>query len=101
MKRFAFLLLVLCTVPFVANGQNWPQFRGPGATGVVEGRPSPVKWDAEKSVNTVWDRDSRTGSFESGYLGQQILLRPPTGAKDETSMDSSATLPRLRMIKHV
>ena len=34
--------------------QNWPQFRGPGATGVVEGSPQPVKWDASKQENVRW-----------------------------------------------
>lgn len=38
----------------VVQAQNWPQFRGPGATGVVEGRSSAVTWDAAKSVNTRW-----------------------------------------------
>jgi len=87
MKRFAFLLLVLCTVPFVANGQNWPQFRGPGATGVVEGRPAPVKWDAEKSVNTVWKTEIPGLAHSSPVIwGNKIFITTAvtTGAKDET-----------------
>jgi len=57
MKPFALAVFVLFVITFNANAQNWPQFRGPGATGVVEGRPAPVKWDAAKSENTLWKRE--------------------------------------------
>jgi outer membrane protein assembly factor BamB len=29
----------------VAPGQSWPSFRGPRASGVVEGHPTPTKWN--------------------------------------------------------
>ncbi|UCG60168.1 MAG: PQQ-binding-like beta-propeller repeat protein [Phycisphaerales bacterium] len=46
---FAFLLTQgLCA------DQNWPSFRGPAATGVAEGYPLPVKWNAEQSENIRW-----------------------------------------------
>ena len=37
-----------------AAAQNWPQFRGPGATGVAEGATQPVKWDASSQTNVRW-----------------------------------------------
>ncbi len=33
---------------------NWPQFRGPHASGVAEGYPTPVHWDVEKGTNILW-----------------------------------------------
>ena len=33
---------------------NWTQFRGMGASGVSEGKPLPVKWDAEKGEGVLW-----------------------------------------------
>lgn len=36
-----------------AGSQNWPSFRGPQATGVLEG-PAPVAWDAEKGEGVRW-----------------------------------------------
>jgi len=42
----------LCVVA-LAHAQNWPSFRGPGASGVVEGK-APQMWDATKGVNIVW-----------------------------------------------
>jgi outer membrane protein assembly factor BamB len=54
MKRLLslFLLLLICAPS--AWAQNWPQFRGPQASGVAEGRKTPVKWDATKSAGVVW-----------------------------------------------
>jgi outer membrane protein assembly factor BamB len=57
MKRLlsiTFCLSVGAGAVSLAQAQNWPQFRGPGATGVVEGQTSAVSWDAAKSVNTRW-----------------------------------------------
>lgn len=57
MKRLlsiSFFLFLTVAAFSVVRAQNWPQFRGPGASGVVEGRTSAVKWDAAKSVNMRW-----------------------------------------------
>ncbi|MCW5967874.1 MAG: PQQ-binding-like beta-propeller repeat protein [Blastocatellales bacterium] len=34
--------------------ENWPQFRGPRASGLAEGKPAPVKWNAETGENLLW-----------------------------------------------
>ena len=57
MKRltlFAFSLFVVSLFSIRGSAQNWPQFRGPGASGVVETGVAPVKWDAEKAANMRW-----------------------------------------------
>jgi outer membrane protein assembly factor BamB len=33
---------------------NWPQFRGPGASGVADGQAPPTTWDAEKGTHVRW-----------------------------------------------
>lgn len=38
----------------LAQAQNWPQFRGPGAAGVAEGAKVPVRWDLGASTNVLW-----------------------------------------------
>jgi len=48
MKLCAWLCLAA-----LAQAQNWPSFRGPGASGIVEGK-APQTWDATKGVNIVW-----------------------------------------------
>ncbi len=55
MKRSLLCCLVFClAAPAGARAQNWPSFRGPNASGVAEGKPLPVAWDAPKSVNVLW-----------------------------------------------
>lgn len=51
-KLLSFCLLLVCAQ--VSSAQNWPQFRGVQASGVAEGRKTPVTWDAAKSQNVVW-----------------------------------------------
>jgi outer membrane protein assembly factor BamB len=55
MKRlFLCVSLLLLYTPAFLHAQNWPQFRGPGATGVAETGVAPVKWDAAKAANMRW-----------------------------------------------
>src|SRR5689334_25227531 len=37
-----------------ARAQNWPSFRGPNASGVADGKPTPTSWDVEKNTNIAW-----------------------------------------------
>ncbi len=49
------LLLTICLLMTESPaGQNWPSFRGPSASGIVEGFKTPVRWDIEKSQNVCW-----------------------------------------------
>ncbi len=48
------ILVVLTVAASLADAQNWPQFRGPNASGIAEGRPLPQSWDATKSTNVRW-----------------------------------------------
>ncbi len=43
--------LLLCSPGW---GQNWPQFRGPGASGLGEGQP-PMRWDELLSTSALDD----------------------------------------------
>src|SRR5262245_31311857 len=36
------------------SAQNWPSFRGPNASGVADGQPTPVKWDIASEQNLLW-----------------------------------------------
>ncbi len=38
----------------VAVPANWPQFRGPAATGVADGQHPPIIWDVKKGTNVRW-----------------------------------------------
>jgi outer membrane protein assembly factor BamB len=45
-------LLVFAVKP--VRAQNWPQFRGAGASGIVDGTPLPSKWNGETGENVLW-----------------------------------------------
>jgi outer membrane protein assembly factor BamB len=34
--------------------QNWPRFRGPHASGIADGHPTPVSWSVEDGTNILW-----------------------------------------------
>src|SRR6476661_2253143 len=86
MKRFT-LSAFLITVAFtVASAQNWPQFRGPGATGVNEGLAKPVKFDAAKSENVRWKTPIPGLSHASPVVwGNKVfIVTAVSSGKDET-----------------
>ena len=45
-------LLLLMAVS--AAAQNWPSFRGPGASGVADRQNLPVNWDVRRGVHILW-----------------------------------------------
>jgi outer membrane protein assembly factor BamB len=53
-------ILIVLVIWFSVNevvakdGQNWPGFRGPSASGVVEGEPVPSTWDLQAGKNVKW-----------------------------------------------
>src|SRR3989442_15581588 len=38
----------------IVSAQTWRMCRGPAASGVADGSPTPVKWDAATGENVVW-----------------------------------------------
>src|SRR5262245_51841320 len=42
--------LVLLGLPAVGRGDDWPQFRGPGGTGLSAEKQLPVEWGADKNL---------------------------------------------------
>jgi outer membrane protein assembly factor BamB len=50
----ALAVFLIAGIATSGNAQNWPSFRGPGASGVAEGKPAPVSWDTSKGTNILW-----------------------------------------------
>jgi len=50
LMQAAGLPLLLCA----AMAGDWPQFHGPGGSGLGDGAKPPVHWDAVKGVNIAW-----------------------------------------------
>jgi outer membrane protein assembly factor BamB len=86
MKTYFFSFISICVLASVAHAQNWPQFRGPGAAGVVEGSPAATTWNAEKSQNTRWKtKIPGLGHSSPVVWGNKIFVTTAvTSGKDET-----------------
>ena len=54
MKRARLLHSCLLLAASAALGGEWPQFRGPSASGIGDGTKPPVRWDATKGTNIIW-----------------------------------------------
>jgi outer membrane protein assembly factor BamB len=52
--KFATSIVVWVAACASVSGQNWPSFRGQGASGVADGSPMPVKWDVATGENLAW-----------------------------------------------
>ncbi len=53
MLRYSIILLaVLLLFPALARAENWANWRGPGQTGVAEGKAYPTKWS--NTENVAW-----------------------------------------------
>ncbi len=87
MKRLLLPLIVLVAGFTTTQAQNWPQFRGPGATGVIEGPAKPVTWDASKALNVRWKTPIPGLSHSSPIVwGNKIFVTTAVSSapKDET-----------------
>ena len=47
-------LAAVIAIASLATAADWPQFRGPSASGVGTGSKPPIHWDAAKGTNVVW-----------------------------------------------
>jgi len=54
MARRALILMCWLCASATALAQNWPSFRGPAASGVADGTPTAVKWNAATGENVLW-----------------------------------------------
>src|SRR5215510_11193557 len=85
MKQLTLFFFIAMTVS-IAHAQNWPQFRGPGATGVIEGPAKAVKFDASTSLNVRWKTAIPGLSHASPVVwGNKVfVVTAVTSGKDET-----------------
>ncbi len=87
MKRITISLLLLCAFASAVSAQNWPQFRGPGATGVSEGGQMPATFDATKAANVRWSTPiAGLGHSSPVAWGKKIFVSTAvsSAAKSET-----------------
>ncbi len=80
MTRFAVRFVSIVAVLFVPmlSGADWPQFRGPGGSGVSDDTGLPVSWTAEENV--IWKTAlPGFGASSPIVLGEKIFLTAYSG----------------------
>ena len=86
MRQLSLALILFAITVHTVAAQNWPQFRGPAATGIVEATGQPVKWDAAKSENVRWKLEIPGLAHSSPVVwGDKIFVTTAVSSgKDET-----------------
>lgn len=74
------------------QAQNWPQFRGPNASGVAGGHAAPIRWDAEKGTNILW-KTSIPGLAHSSPIvwGDRVFVT--TAVSSDSNVELSEEYP--------
>jgi outer membrane protein assembly factor BamB len=84
MKKFGFAIAI-ASLGF-AGDSDWPQFRGPGASGVGSGSP-PLEWDGESGKNILWKAEIPGLGHSSPIIwGDRIFLTSAVPASGESTL---------------
>ena len=68
----------------VAAGQNWPSFRGPGASGVADHQNLPAAWNVSKGAQIVWKVPVAGLAHSSPIVwGDRIFLTTAVSSKPD------------------
>src|SRR5260370_27583866 len=81
MKRALVIFMALS-----AWAQNWPSFRGPSASGVVDGQHLPVAWDVQRGTHIVW-KTAIPGLAHSSPVvwGDRVFLTTAVSSRADAS----------------
>jgi outer membrane protein assembly factor BamB len=78
---------VLILTAGAAMAGDWPQFRGPSASGVGDGAKPPVHWDAAKNTNVVWKTEIPGLSVSSPVVwGDRIFVTTAISSDTKQSL---------------
>lgn len=84
---FSFLIVISSTAENLYAEQNWPSFRGPCASGITEGHPTPVKWDIERGENIRWKTPiAGLGHSCPAVWGDRIFVTTAVKGKGQSSL---------------
>ena len=74
--------IALFALVVAASAQDWPSFRGPGASGVSDGQNLPVRWDAQRRVNVLWKTELHGLAHSSPVVwGDRVFLTTAVSGK--------------------
>ncbi len=88
--RFVSMISFLALAPLAFASDrdgNWPQFRGPSASGVSDGKSLPTEWDLASGQNVKWKTDLPGLGFSSPVIwGNRVFVTTAVGEKGEASL---------------
>ncbi len=74
--------IALFALAVAAYAQNWPSFRGPGASGVADGQNLPVQWDVQRRLNVLWKTEVHGLAHSSPVVwGDRVFLTTAVSSK--------------------
>src|SRR4029453_4432988 len=86
--RNAIVVAVWVLAGAAISAQNWPSFRGPNASGVAEGQPTPLKWDVASGDNVLgktqvpgWGGPSPVVWGDRVFVSTAVSSDPSAGIK--------------------
>lgn len=78
-------IFAVALAAFAADA-NWPQFRGPSASGIGSGAP-PLEWNGESRKNVLWSAEIPGLGHSSPVIwGDKIFLTSAVPAKGESAL---------------
>ncbi|HLW76234.1 MAG TPA: PQQ-binding-like beta-propeller repeat protein, partial [Bryobacteraceae bacterium] len=78
--------LLLIAISALAGDSNWPQFRGPDASGVAAGSP-PISWDGESGKSVLWKTEIPGLGHSSPVIwGDKIFLTSAVPESGESKL---------------
>lgn len=76
-------------IPVVAEptGIHWPGFRGPDASGIAEGFPTPTTWDVTRDENVLWKTPIAGLAHSSPVIwGDRVFIATAVGGEKDSML---------------
>ena len=91
---FFSVLLLLCAWAGRVQGENWPQFRGPGARGVAEDPKLPNRWSTTENVRWKTTVPGRGWSCPIVWGDKLFVTTVASKAESEAPKNTASLLVR-------
>jgi len=82
MTRFILAAFFAITPTLTLTASDWPQFRGPNATGVSDEKPLPTEWSKTKGIAWKAELPGR-GASSPVVVGNRVYVTCSSGTRDD------------------
>src|SRR5262245_5520045 len=79
-------MTLILAVAAMSAGQNWPSFRGNGASGGADGHDLPITWDVTTGTNIIWKAPIAGLAHSSPVVwGDRIFITTAVSSQPDAS----------------